>query len=246
MEICINILDVDNRNAAKAACSAIAPGLPSEHIFMKTTRPQTLLIGSTGPLGIEILRQASEMGITLKAMARKASGAVPTGAHQSVIGDVLLPNTLEAAMSGVSTVVCVLGTPLTRDPVTLLSVGTENLVAAMKRAGASRLLCITGMGAGDSRGHGGFVYDHLILPYLLGEIYKDKDRQELIVKSSALDWSIIRPGRLTNGSRDMRYRELVDLKNQRMRSISRADVAHFVLRELKLAKYSGQTVNLTN
>jgi putative NADH-flavin reductase len=166
--------------------------------------------------------------------------------HQTVIGDVLSPSTLDAAMSGVSTVVCVLGTPLTREPVTLLSDGTANLVAAMKGAGARRLLCVTGMGAGDSRGHGGFVYDRIIMPYLLGEIYKDKDRQESIVKSSALDWSIIRPARLTNGSRDLQYRELIDLTNQRMRTISRADVAHFVLRELKIARYPRQIVNLTN
>lgn len=43
------------------------------------------------------------------------------------------------------------------------------------------------MGTGDSRGHGGFFYDYLILPYLLGEIYKDKDRQEVLLRDSAID-----------------------------------------------------------
>lgn len=211
-----------------------------------TSLATTLLIGSTGPLGVEILQHAADVGVVLKAMARKPSGSKPIGMHQTVIGDVTLPSTLDAALAGVSSVVCVLGTPLTRKPVNLLSDGTTNLVAAMKRAGTSRLLCVTGMGAGDSRGHGGFFYDHVILPCLLGEIYKDKDRQEAIVKSSELDWSIIRPGRLTNGTCDLQYRALVDLTNQRMRSISRADVAHFLLRELKVSKYLKQTVNLTN
>lgn len=213
---------------------------------MTTTPPNTLLIGASGPLGVEILRQATEIGLPLKAMVRKPSGSASSGAHQTVIGDVLRPSTLDAALTGISSVICVLGTPLTRDPVTLLSDGTANLVAAMKRTGANRLLCITGMGAGDSRGHGGFIYDHLVLPYMLGEIYKDKDRQEFIVKSSKLNWTLVRPGRLTNGSRYLQYKELTDLTDQRMRSISRADVAHFLLRELKLAKYILQTVNLTN
>lgn len=213
---------------------------------MTTVPPKILLIGSTGPLGVEILRQATEVGVALKAMVRKPSGSTTTDLHQTVVGDVMLPSTLEAALTGVNTVLCVLGTPLTREPVTLLSDGTSNLVAAMKRAGATRLLCITGMGAGDSRGHGGFFYDHLILPYLLGEIYKDKDRQESVVRKSGLDWSIIRPARLTNGARNLQYRELVDLNHQKLGSISRADVAHFLLRELKVAKYVKQTVNLTN
>jgi hypothetical protein len=50
------------------------------------------------------------------------------------------------------------------------------LVTAMEEAQVKRLICVTGFGAGDSRGHGGFFYCaafHL----LLGRVYDDKDAQ---------------------------------------------------------------------
>jgi hypothetical protein len=33
------------------------------------------------------------------------------------------------------------------------------LVAAMEKTQVKRLICVTGFGAGDSRGHGGCLYD---------------------------------------------------------------------------------------
>jgi putative NADH-flavin reductase len=101
------------------------------------------------------------------------------------------------------------------------------------------------MGAGDSRGHGGFIYDHLILPYLLGEIYKDKDRQEALIKDSATDWTLVRPARLTNAPSSLKYQEITNLSGQSMSTISRADVAHFLLDELRHTRYVKKTVNLT-
>lgn len=68
-----------------------------------------------------------------------------------------------------------------------------------------RLVCITGMGAGDSAGHGGVVFDNLIFPLLLGKVYVDKDRQEGIIRCSGLDWILVRPAVLNNkASREIR------------------------------------------
>ena len=68
----------------------------------------------------------------------------------------------------------------------------------MKVAGVKRLIAVTGLGAGDSRGHGGLIYDAVVFPLLLKRVYDDKDVQESIVRSSGLDWTIVRPGLLTN------------------------------------------------
>ena len=59
-----------------------------------------------------------------------------------------------------------------------------------------RLITATGLGAGDSRGHGGLLYDAIVFPLLLKRVYDDKDVQEWIVRSSGLDWTIVRPGLL--------------------------------------------------
>ena len=55
------------------------------------------------------------------------------------------------------------------------------------------LICVTGIGAGDSKGHGGFLYDKIIQPILLQTIYEDKNIQEELVKESGLEWILFGP-----------------------------------------------------
>lgn len=205
---------------------------------------KALLIGATGPLGREILAQARAQGIALRALARNP--AALAGEAEVLRGDALDPESLRRAAEGMEAVISVLGTGLSRKPVTLLSEGTRNLVGAMRAAGTRRLLCVTGMGAGDSRGHGGFVYDRLVLPTLLRQVYADKDRQEAVVRESGLDWTLIRPARLTESAGTGRWREIAEFApGERMTSIPRADVARFLLRELGAPRYGGRSVNLT-
>ena len=113
---------------------------------------------------------------------------------------------------------------------TLFSQSTRNLVDAMKAAGVKRLIAVTGLGAGDSRGHGGLLYDPVVFPLLLKRVYDDKDVQEWIIKSSGLDWTIVRPGLLTNSPATGRYRVLTASNDWRFGTISRADVANFLVR----------------
>lgn len=206
-----------------------------------------LLIGATGPTGLETLACLSEIKFNVRAMARSTARLAQTApnVHDIAIGDVLNPASLDAACAGVDLVISVLGTALTLKPVTLLSIGTRNVVEAMKRQRVKRILCVTGMGAGDSRGHGGFAYDRIILPTLLRTIYADKDRQEDELKRSGLDWTIVRPARLATGPLTGRYREITKFGNERMTTISRKDVAHFLAREAAENHYIGQIVNLT-
>ena len=76
-----------------------------------------------------------------------------------------------------------------------------------------------------SRGHGGFFYDRILQPLLLKEVYKDKDRQEAVVRESGMQWTLIRPGALKNGPGNGKYRVLTDLNGITIGSIARADVA---------------------
>ena len=115
----------------------------------------------------------------------------------------------------------------------------------MNDAGVRRLICITGIGAGDSKGHGGFLYDRIIQPLLLKEIYKDKDRQEDLIRKSGLDWTIVRPGALTNGVRTERVRALSDLTGITVGKVSRADVAWFILDSLHDMNSIRSTITLT-
>jgi uncharacterized protein YbjT (DUF2867 family) len=78
--------------------------------------------------------------------------------------------------------------------------------------------------------HGGLLYDAVVFPLLLKRPYDDKDVQEWIVKSSGLDWTIVRPGLLTNGPATGRDRVLTASEDWRYGAISRADVADFLVR----------------
>ncbi len=68
----------------------------------------------------------------------------------------------------------------------------------MEARAVKRLICVTGFGAGDSRGRGGLLYDAALYLFL-GRIYADKDAQEWIIRRSRLDWTIVRPTILTTG-----------------------------------------------
>jgi putative NADH-flavin reductase len=166
--------------------------------------------------------------------------------HLNVVqGDILNKSVIEQTVDGQDAVCITIGTKPTRKPVSVYSEGTKTVLEAMKKLSCRRLLCVTGIGAGDSRGHGGFFYDKLINPLLLKTIYEDKDRQEAIIRQSDLDWEIIRPGFLTNGAYTGKYRILTNLDGVKAGNISRADVADFMLREVSEMQYVKQTPLLT-
>lgn len=210
---------------------------------------RVLLIGATGPTGREVLSAAQRAGISMRALVRDPTRLpqVQRCGAEVVQGDVLDIASLRTALKGVWAVVSALGTPLQIKRVTLLSEGTKNLLHAMADTGVQRLLCITGMGAGDSRGHGGFFYDRILLPALLGRIYADKDRQEALVRASTLDWLLVRPAFLTDEPAHGRYRAITRFApGERLTRIARADVAQFLVGELRAPSLHRTTVNLSD
>jgi uncharacterized protein YbjT (DUF2867 family) len=134
----------------------------------------------------------------------------------------------------------------TRKPVDLFSRSTQFLLAAMAKHGVARLVCVTGVGAGDSRGHGGFLYDRVLLPLFMKTIYEDKDRQEALLRASDVDWTIVRPGILTNGTPTGLTRALTDLEGVTAGRVSRSDVAGFIVENLEGGDFRRTAVLLTS
>jgi putative NADH-flavin reductase len=199
-----------------------------------------LILGATGATGQLIVRDATASGHYVVALARsKASSNLP-GA-EVIEGDARDEGTLARALNGCDAVVSALGTGMGLREVDLLTVATRALVAAMTRTGVRRLVCISALGVGDSRNHGGFVFDRLFQPLLLGPAYKDKERQEAAIRASSLDWVIVRPAMLTNGAARGRIRATTDLAGVNGGKIARADVAQFVLEQLTTDTWLRQT-----
>ncbi len=206
-----------------------------------------LIIGASHGIGLETVKQALEKGHNVMAFSRHPERIGITHPNlRAVAGDVLDPSSLDLAVKGQDGVIVSLGIPPTKKPVTVFSEGTRNIISAMKKHGAKLLICITGIGAGESRGHGGFLYDRIFQPLLLNTIYQDKDREEAIIKESGLDWIIVRPGFLTNGSLTGKYRVLTDLAGVTSGKISRADVAHFLVSQAQNPSYLHQTPLITD
>jgi uncharacterized protein YbjT (DUF2867 family) len=110
---------------------------------------------------------------------------------EKIAGDALDMATVKGALTGVDAVIQSLGVSagpeIIFEPTRLFSKATQVLVNAMEQAQVKRLICVTGFGAGDSRDHGGFLYN-VAFHLLMGRIYDDKDVQEGIVRRSKLDW----------------------------------------------------------
>ncbi|MCK1282419.1 SDR family oxidoreductase [Bradyrhizobium sp. 44] len=189
-----------------------------------------LVLGATGATGRLIVNQAVARGYEVTVLARSADKASDITGAKLIVGDARDEAALREALKGRDAVVSALGTPVSPfREVTLLSTATRALVSAMKAEQVSRLVCITGMGAGDSAGHGGFIADNVIFPLLLKKVYADKNRQEAIVSDSGLDWVLVRPSILNNKPGRGSVRALTDLSGFHGGSIAREDVATFVL-----------------
>jgi putative NADH-flavin reductase len=205
-----------------------------------------LVIGASQGIGLETVKRALADGHTVRAFARGAAGIDIEDARLSKIaGDALDAAAIGKAVAHADAVIQSLGAPKTAQAVfagtTLFSRATRILIEAMRAAGVRRLVAVTGLGAGDSRGHGGFLYDGLVFPLVLKRIYDDKDVQEQMIRASGLDWTIARPGMLTGGPATDRIRVLPEAKDWGLGSVSRADVAAFLVREALERRYVGQT-----
>jgi putative NADH-flavin reductase len=210
-----------------------------------------LIIGASRGIGLETVKAALRDGHRVRALARSAAGIpIENPDLEKLSGNALDSDTIRNALEGVDVVIQTLGVDISLraifEPTTLFSRSTRILVDAMKAAGVNRLIAVTGLGAGDSRGHGGILYDAVVFPLLLKRVYDDKDVQEWIIRSSGLDWTIVRPGLLTSGPAAGRYRVLSVPQEWRFGVVSRADVADFLVRQADDRTLIGATPLLIN
>jgi putative NADH-flavin reductase len=210
-----------------------------------------LVIGASQGIGLETVKCALAAGHDVRAFARGAAGiAIDDGKLTKITGDALDATAIAGAVTGADAVIQSIGAPKTAMAVlagtTLFSKATRILIDAMQAAGVRRLVTVTGMGAGDSRGHGGFLYDAVLFPMVLKRVYDDKDVQEQMIRNSGLEWTIARPGLLTGGAVTGKMRVLADRKDWQVGSVTRADVADFLVREAFERHYVGKTPLLIN
>lgn len=200
---------------------------------------RVLIVGATGGTGRQLVAQALERGLTVTALVRNPSMLRVDHPRLTVVqGDVLDMTSLEAAMHGQEAVLSALGHKRYFYPTRILSEGTGNILRAMETHRVRRLVCETSLGIGDSAGRMGLYYTLFVLPLILPFYFWDKTRQERVIAGSTVDWVIVRPAALTNGTKRGRLRH-----GSRVGSliwtvrVSRADVAAFMLDQLASNTY---------
>jgi len=204
------------------------------------------IIGGTGKTGKELLKQGLEAGHHITALVRNPKKVKIQHANLKVVqGNVLNTADLEGIFKGKDAVLSALGHKRFLGPSHILSQGTENILQAMKTDTVSRFICITSMGINDNRFKLGLYYTLFVIPFIVFFYFCDKAKQERLIMESDLNWTIVRPGQLTNGKKRMQYKHGANLGSYILtKMISRADVAHFMLKQLNENSYSRKTVCL--
>ena len=203
------------------------------------------VFGATGTVGNQVVRQALEAGHQVTAFTRDAGRLTIEHANLSVVeGDVLSDTeAVDSAVIGQDSVIVALGAGAKGK---VRSEGTRNIIAAMKKAGVSNLICQSTLGAGDSSAQLNLKW-WLLFRGPLRWAMADHERQEALVRDSGLDWTIVRPAAFTDGPATGEYKHGQALKKRELTlTVSRADVAHFLLRLLGDRSYRLQSVSLSN
>lgn len=190
-----------------------------------------VVFGATGGTGREVVAQALAAGHQVTAVARNP--AAVTLQHpllQVLQGDVLSPETLAQAIAGKDVVVSAIGVR-NRDATKIYSVGLKNILLAMQAAKVRRLICVSASGLDP-----GPKIQNLIAKPLLWRVFKegytDMLQMEVIVRASDIDWTIVRPPRLTDETRTGKYHVSVRKQLTHGWKISRADLADYIVKHL--------------
>lgn len=204
------------------------------------------VFGATGNVGLQVIEQGLAEGHSITALARNKSKLEKFKDQITIIeGDVLDKEAVMRVLDGQDAVICTLGMPL-RNKEGLRARGTESIVSAMEEKGLKRLICLSGLGAGDSFDQLSPFYRYFIFPVILKHVFKDHNNQEEIVRASSLDWTLVRPGNFIKGGKTGLYQHGFKTIGKDLKiKISHGDVADFILKQLSSNYYIGHAPGLS-
>jgi len=217
------------------------------------------VVAATGGIGRQILEQAVAAGHDVTAVVR--SPAKVTADVRVVQADLSRPDpaVLATAVKGADAVLSGLGARSRADE-GVATRGTRAIAGAMQAAGARRIIVVSAAPVGTVPSPGrphppkrdpgdGFFMRHLLAPAVkavLRSHYADLAEMEDVLRDSGLDWTVVRPPRLTDKPATGRYRTAVGQNVRGGALISRADVAGFMLDLAARPETAGQVLAIAN
>jgi putative NADH-flavin reductase len=205
-----------------------------------------VVLGATGGVGLEIVRQAIERGHSVTAFVRSPERLKPFQDRIAVKqGDLLNSSEVERAIQDHDAVLSGFGprVPISKDDANLLRDFAVALTAAMQHVGVRRVVVVSTA----------FLFRDSIVPptYLFGRLFfpgvvVDAAAMERIFEGSGLDWTIVRPPQLTDKPRTGRYRVREGHLPRFGFNISRADVADCFLKTVEDRGSVGKILGASN
>jgi putative NADH-flavin reductase len=197
---------------------------------------RVVVLGASGPTGRLVVARALEHGHQVTAVARHLDVLAETERLTLRPADVRDPLAVRAIVPGHEAAVSVIGTPA-RSPGNLYSTAARSLVGALEAEGVPRFVGVSSSGVRPDD-CGLPLWFRLAIPLFLRELYRDMGEMERIVRTSRLDWTLVRAAYLIDKPARGRFR-VVDGANPPGGSrISRADLADFLIDQLETDRWS--------
>jgi putative NADH-flavin reductase len=184
------------------------------------------IFGGTGKTGILVLRELLRSGHGVTALVRDPTKLTMRDDNLRIVrGDARTPEALAQTAREAQVVI----SALSGGQGTLAAFGTD-LVPVMEREGVSRIVSLIGASVrvnGD-RSAIGLTLLHTLTSIIAKDVLADGETYAGILLASRLDYTLVRPPRLTDGPLTGRVRHGASLRLSPVSSISRADVAAFM------------------
>ena len=215
------------------------------------------IFAATGGIGRQLLAQAVAAGHEVTAVVRNPKRLSPE--IRAIMADLAAsdPVAIDSAIEGTDAVLSALG-PRSISEAGITSQGTRAIVQAMKAVGVRRVVVVSAAPVSTISSPGrpkptkhdpgdGFFMRNQAAPLvkaIFRKHYVDLALMEDILRDSGLAWTVVRPPRLTDRPLSGTYRTAYGQNLPHGLSISRADVAHLMLRVLGQPETIGQVIGV--
>jgi|ERR1035437_8016716 putative NADH-flavin reductase len=205
---------------------------------------KVVIFGANGKTGLQLVEQALAKGHQVIAYIRRpGSVLIDNPKLKVVVGNLNETLKMKDAISGCDACISALGGgSLTKHSPEVMN-GIDNIVSIIEKARVHRFIYLSSLGVGESRYYMNPIVRFIVCNIIVRVPMADHAVNEQRIKKSNLNWTLVRAGSLTDGQLTGNYKYGTDkFKLKGNPTISRANVASFMLQQLTDTKYHQKAV----
>ena len=202
------------------------------------------IIGASAGIGLETVKRGLNRNHSITTLSRSEINIEDKQSLNMILGDATNKADLFKSIQNADALIVTLGTGKNMKATTLFS-DFAKLILEIHNENKITIpfIFVTGFGAGESKNYVPWLVK-MFLKYLLKDVYADKTKMEELITHSDLNWTVVRPGRLSDKELTEKYRiENKLFKGINIGGINRADLADFLIKQAEnqteLKKYIG-------